>query len=250
MNALFLAQAAPQAQQDVFGRAFELFRLGGPVMWPILLVSLMGLTVAFERLFAIWKYNTANVYFRKTQLTVFELTREGRFQEAAVAAAKGDSPVCRILAQALGNRELGFQETLEAASQLEINSLRRGLSVLDTCITVAPMLGILGTVTGIINTFNLLSAVGIEDPHKATAGLAEALITTAAGLVVAIGCLFPFKYLVSQVKRRTTELEQLIHHFEIAFNTGTAKTAQGHSDHTETQQNAEGSRSRDPRLKE
>lgn len=224
---MFLAQAAPEAQQDLFGRAFEIFRLGGPVMWPILLVSLMGMTVALERLFAIWKYNTANVYFRKTKQTVFELTRLGRFQEAAEAAAKGDSPVCRILAQALSNRELGFQETLEAASQLEINQLRRGLSVLDTSITVAPMLGILGTVTGIINTFNLLSAAGIEDPSKATAGLAEALITTAAGLIVAIGCLFPFNYLVSQVKRRTTELEQVIHHFEIAFNTGTAKRSAG-----------------------
>ena len=227
MNAVFLAQAAPEAQQDLFGHAFEIFRLGGPVMWPILLVSLMGMTVALERLFAIWKYNTANVYFRKTKQTVFELTRQGRFQEATEAAAKGDSPVCRILAQALSNRELGFQETLEAASQLEINQLRRGLSVLDTSITVAPMLGILGTVTGIINTFNLLSAAGIEDPSKATAGLAEALITTAAGLIVAIGCLFPFNYLVSQVKRRTTELEQVIHHFEIAFNTGTAKRSVG-----------------------
>ena len=236
MNLLFLAQAAPAPQQDLFGHAFEIFRLGGPVMWPILFVSLMGLTVALERLFAIWKYNTANLYFRKTQQTTFELTREGRFQEAADCATTGDSPVCRILAQALNNRELGFAETLEAASQLEINRLRRGLSVLDTSITVAPMLGILGTVTGIINTFNLLSAAGIEDPSKATAGLAEALITTAAGLIVAIGCLFPFNYLVSQVKRRTTELEQVIHHFEIAFNTGTARSARGSASPREPQQ--------------
>jgi biopolymer transport protein ExbB len=101
-----------------------------------------------------------------------------------------------------------------------LDRLRRGLSVLDTTITVAPMLGILGTVTGIINTFNMLNLEGIENPAAATAGIAEALITTAAGLIVAIACLFPFNFLVSQLKRRTHELEQIIHQFALAFNTG------------------------------
>ena len=121
------------------------------------------------------------------------------------------------------NRETGLQETLEAASQMELNRLRRGLSVLDTTITVAPMLGILGTVTGIINTFNMLNDQGIVNPAGATAGIAEALITTAAGLIVAIACLFPFNFLVAQLKRRTTELEQIIHQFELAYNTGANK---------------------------
>jgi biopolymer transport protein ExbB len=95
--------------------------------------------------------------------------------------------------------------------------------VLDTVITVAPMLGILGTVTGIINTFHVLSAAGIENPTGATAGIAEALITTAAGLIVAIGCLFPFNFFVAQLKRRTHELEQLTHQMEIAYNTSNPK---------------------------
>ncbi len=205
--------------------AFALFNRGGPVMWPLLLVSLMGLTVTFERLFAFWRFHSANLFFRKSQRTLIALTREGRFDEAIACARQAESPSCRVLTQALENRESGFQETLEAASQLELDSLRRGLSVLDTTITVAPMLGILGTVTGIINTFNMLNAAGIENPTGATAGIAEALLTTAAGLIVAIACLFPFNFLVAQLKRRTNELEQLIHQFGLAYAAGSTQTA-------------------------
>jgi biopolymer transport protein ExbB len=220
-----LAQVASEVPPGLFDRAFETFHRGGPVMWPILFCSLLGLTVAIERMLAFWKYNTANFFFRKKQARLIALTREGRFAEALTCAKGAESPICRVLAQALENRDAGFQETLEAASQKELNGLRRGLSLLDTTITVAPMLGILGTVTGIINTFNLLSNAGIEDPSKATAGLAEALITTAAGLIVAIGCLFPFNFLVSQIKHRTTELEQVTHQFELAYNTGCSKNS-------------------------
>jgi biopolymer transport protein ExbB len=218
-----LAQTASAAPRGLFESGFALFDRGGPIMWPILLCSVVGLAVTFERLFAFWKYNTANFFFRNRQKEVLGLTRNGQFDAALDAAKQVDSPVCRIFAKALENREVGFLETLEAASQLELDRLRRGLSVLDTTITVAPMLGILGTVTGIINTLNLLSAAGMENPTGATAGIAEALITTAAGLIVAIVCLFPFNFLVAQLKRRTAELEQAVHHIELAYNTGVAK---------------------------
>ena len=214
------AQAATGETHGLFEAAAVLFDRGGPVMWPILFCSLMRLAVALERLSAFWKYNTANFYFRNKQKTLIALTREGKFDEALACAKQADSPICRVLAKSLENRDAGFLETLDAASQLEIDHLRRGLSVLDTTITVAPMLGILGTVTGIINTFNMLNAAGMENPTGATAGIAEALITTAAGLIVAIGCLFPFNFLVSQLKHRTTELEQVIHQFGLAYNTG------------------------------
>ncbi len=219
----FVAQAVPEMPQDLLGAAFSLFDRGGPVMWPILVLSIVGLAVTFERIFAFWKYNAANYCFRNTQKNLIALTREGKHEEAIACAGKAESPVCRILTSALVNRETGLQETLEAASQMELNRLRRGLSVLDTTITVAPMLGILGTVTGIINTFNMLNDQGIVNPAGATAGIAEALITTAAGLIVAIACLFPFNFLVAQLKRRSTELEQIIHQFELAYNTGANK---------------------------
>ncbi len=189
-------------------------------MWPILLCSIMGVTVAFERLFAFWRYNSANLYFRQSIGELIEIIKSGEFERALQCSAEIDSPFARIIHEALQNRATGFSETLQAVSQRELNKLRRGFSVLDTVITVAPLLGILGTVTGIIGTFNMLNAAGLSNPTAATAGIGEALITTAAGLIVAIVCLFPFNYLTSQLIRCTTELEQTIHNFEVAFNTG------------------------------
>lgn len=203
--------------------ALHIFHRGGPVMWPILICSLLGFTIACERLFAFWKYNFANYFFKSKQRQIIALTREAKYSEALELAKSSESPICSIFAQALENREAGFTETLEAVSQQTIDRLRRGFSILDTVITVAPMLGILGTVTGIINTFNVLSVAGIENPTGATAGIAEALITTAAGLIVSIGCLFPFNFFVAQLKRRTHELAQLTHQIEIAYNASTQK---------------------------
>jgi biopolymer transport protein ExbB len=203
--------------------ALRIFKSGGPVMWPILACSLLGFTIVCERLFAFWKHNFANYFFASKQRQIIALTREGKYSEALTLAKSAESPICSIFAQALEHREAGFSETLEATAQQTIDRLRRGFSILDTVITVSPMLGILGTVTGIINTFHVLSAAGIENPTGATAGIAEALITTAAGLIVALGCLFPFNFFVAQLKRRTHELEQLIHQIEIAYSASTQK---------------------------
>ena len=217
---ILIAQAVTEVPEGIFERASDLLERGGPVMWPILACSLMGVTVVFERLFAFWKYNTANFYFRKRTFELVETIKEGRFEEALEKSKKLDSPIASVIAEALQNRETGFSDTLQAASQHELNKLKRGFSVLDTVITVAPMLGILGTVTGIIGTFNMLNASGLSNPTAATAGIGEALITTAAGLIVAIICLFPFNYLTSQLTRCATDLEQAMHKFEVAFNSG------------------------------
>jgi biopolymer transport protein ExbB len=207
-----------------FNNILKLFELGGPVMWPILICSVLGFTIACERFFAFSKYNFANYFFRSKQRQIIALTREGKYTEALALARSSESAICHIFAEAIEHREAGFMETLQATSQQTIDRLRRGFSMLDTVITVAPMLGILGTVTGIINTFNVLSATAIDNPMGATAGIAEALITTAAGLIVAIGCLFPFNYFVAQLKSRTHELEQCMHQMEIAYNTSQNKT--------------------------
>lgn len=217
---IFVAQAVTEAPAGLFEKAFDLFGRGGPVMWPLLICSLMGVTVAFERLFAFWKYNTANLYFKKRTSELVDIIKEGSFDKALENSQKLDSPIAKIIFEALQNYETGFSDTLQASSQRELNKLKRGFSVLDTVITVAPMLGILGTVTGIIGTFNMLNTTGLSNPTAATSGIGEALITTAAGLVVAIICLFPFNYLTSQLTRCATELEQVMHKFDVAFNAG------------------------------
>ncbi|MFO7937305.1 MAG: MotA/TolQ/ExbB proton channel family protein [Kiritimatiellia bacterium] len=217
---IFIAQAASEEPPGLFTKAFDLLVRGGPVMWPILICSLIGMTVALERLFTFWKYNTTNLFFQKRIFELAGTIKEGRFDKAYEDAAEIESPVAHIISDALQNRETGFSDTLQAASQRELNKLKRGFSVLDTVITVSPMLGILGTVTGIIGTFNMLNTAGLSNPTAATAGIGEALITTATGLVVAIICLFPFNYLTSQLTRCATELEQIMHKFEVAFNAG------------------------------
>ncbi|MDA3927050.1 MAG: MotA/TolQ/ExbB proton channel family protein [Kiritimatiellae bacterium] len=221
---ILIAQAATANPSDLFQKAFDLLERGGPVMWPILACSLMGVTVAFERLFAFWNYNTANMYFKKRTLKLLEQIKEGQFNEALESSSKLQSPVSCIITEALQNSDTGFCETLQSASQRELNKLKRGFSVLDTVITVAPMLGILGTVTGIIGTFNALNTSAMGNPTAATAGIGEALITTATGLVVAIICIFPFNYLTSQLTRCATELEQIMHKFEVAYNSGRMST--------------------------
>jgi len=217
---IFFAQLVPAEPEGLFHSAFDLLNRGGPVMWPILICSIMGMTVALERLFTFWRYNTANLYFKKKTRELVEQIKSGQFSEALEASKVLDSPISRIISDALQNHDIGFCETLQAASQRELNKLKRGFSVLDTVITVAPMLGILGTVTGIIGTFNMLNTSGMNNPTAATAGIGEALITTATGLIVAIICIFPFNYLTSQLTRCATDLEQVMHKFELAFNSG------------------------------
>jgi len=94
------------------------------------------------------------------------------------------------------------------------------LTVLDTIITLAPLLGILGTVTGIIRSFHMLSASGAQDPAAVTGGIAEALITTAAGLVISILSLIPFNAAVSIVRRRTRGFDQLVHRVVVTCERG------------------------------
>jgi biopolymer transport protein ExbB len=115
------------------------------------------------------------------------------------------------------HREHGLMEAMEVAAGDEIERMKRGLPILDTIITMAPMLGILGTVTGIIKSFNLLGTVGVADPRAATSGLAEALITTAAGLIVALATLVPFNYFVSRVTSSAKHLEQVAAQFGVAY---------------------------------
>lgn len=189
-------------------------------MWPILFCSLLGLTVAFDRFFALFKYRAANRCFRKQEAEMLELLRSGKCDDAAAIGTKSkDSPNCRVISAALECRE-NFGDALAAAAQLEVNRLRRGISLLDTSVTASPMFGILGTVLGIINTFGALNAGGMDNPVAATAGLGEALITTAAGLVAALLCLFPLNFLISQLQHRTRDLEQFILRVESAYRAG------------------------------
>jgi len=199
---------------------WTLFKAGGPVMWPILVCSILGLAVVINRFTAFAVYQMRVSAGAADCRRIIELVSLGKFEEALELARKTQGAVSRIYLFALMSREYNLHDSLILAAQKEIDRLRRNLSLLDTVITVAPLLGILGTVTGIIGSFNMLNAQGIDNPAGVTGGIAEALITTAAGLIVAIAALLPFNFSISWIKRRTNELEQITHAFELAYQKG------------------------------
>jgi biopolymer transport protein ExbB len=201
----------------------ELMFKGGVIMWPLLACSMAALAVIIERTL-FWIV----VGIRKDQpLTnrIFTLTEEGDFDTAVAEGKDSPCPVCRMLTTGLEHRNYGLVQSLEAAALQEIEKMKRNLSVLDTVITLAPLLGILGTVSGIIVSFDLLGDAGIEDPKAVTGGIAQALITTAAGLAIAIVALLPYNAFTRKVEKVTRYLEQLATCYEVTVLKGLEKRA-------------------------
>jgi biopolymer transport protein ExbB len=189
---------------------------GGPVMWPLLLCSLVSLTVIVERaLFWARQRRDPEVVGE-----LFRLTEEGRFQEAAARGEGSRDATARVLLAGLRSRRHGLTEGMEVAAAEEVDRQKRGLGVLDTIVTLAPLLGIFGTVTGIIQAFDFLSLRGVPDPKAVTSGIAEALITTAAGLSVALMTLIPYNAFVHRVERSAQRLAQVGTQFEMAYREG------------------------------
>jgi len=106
---------------------------------------------------------------------------------------------------------------MESAATEELQRMGRFMGALDTMITVAPLLGILGTVIGIIDSFEVLGSAGIDDPRAVTGGIAQALITTAAGLAIAIFAVFPYNYFRSRLRRAAHVIEQYATSLEIVY---------------------------------
>jgi len=182
----------------------DYFIQGGPLMWPLLACSVFSLAVILERAL-FW---TVLRRRRRQDLVrrVLELCAGRRFDEAADAAEGGD-PAVRVLAEGLRAAATGPAEAMQVAASEELAKMRRGLGALDTIVTVAPLLGILGTVLGIIEAFHMLKGTQITEPQAVVGGLAEALITTAAGLFVAIGTVIPYNVLRSRVSGEARRIE-------------------------------------------
>lgn len=196
----------------------EFMAKGGPVMWPLLACSVVALAVVFERIL-FWILVTR----RKNQPLInriFTLTEEGDFDTAIAEGEASRCLVCRILTAGLAHRNYGLVQSLQAAAMHEIEKMKQNLSVLDTIITLAPLLGILGTVSGIIVSFDLLGSAGLEDPKAVTGGIAQALLTTAAGLAIAIVALLPYNALTRKVETVTRYLEQLVTCYEVTVLKG------------------------------
>lgn len=194
---------------------------GGPVMWPLLACSVVSLAIVIERLI-FWAILACRKD-RKRINRIFELTEQGDFEAAVQEGIGSKCMVTRILTDGLAHRNYGLLQSLESAAMTEIEQTKRGLTVLDTIITLAPLLGILGTVSGIIVSFDLLGDAGIEDPKAVTGGIAQALITTATGLSIAIVTLLPYNAFVRKIEKLTRHLDRLIIHYEVTVQKGEEK---------------------------
>ena len=148
---------------------------------------------------------------------VLEFCRKGNWAVVREKVAGSKDFVIRILVSGILHREFSMGKAMETAASDEIKRMRRYLGVLDTMITVAPLLGIFGTVIGIIMSFELLGAGGIEHPEAVTAGIAQALITTASGLGIAILSVFPYNYFNSRVENAALAIEKYATSLEIVY---------------------------------
>lgn len=177
----------------------ELFVHGGWIMWPILLVSFVAVTAVVERsLFLI----TESV--RRQPVVVEQMLEKVEKGDAAGAITLGTPSkdyVARVLVYALTNKDHSLTNAFTRAANQELNRFQRGIAVLDTCITISPLLGLLGTVLGMMNTFGALGDGDIAaNAGKITGGVGEALIATACGLLIAILGLLPYNILNSRVE--------------------------------------------------
>ncbi|MFH1480317.1 MAG: MotA/TolQ/ExbB proton channel family protein [Pseudomonadota bacterium] len=193
----------------------DFFIKGGPVMYPLLACSIISLTVIIERAL-FWIRED----IRRNQLLVddvLELCRKGDWDTVKRKVVDSRDYILRILINGILHREFSMTKAMETAASDEIRRMRRYLIVLDTMITLAPLLGILGTVTGIINSFEVMGTTGIDHPQAVTAGIAQALITTAAGLVIAIFSVFPYNYFNSRAEDAARTIEKYATSLEIVY---------------------------------
>ncbi len=193
---------------------WEYFKAGGPVMWPLLAVSLISLTIIIERLIFWVRLG----FYRKRDRVIQFLDFVGQddLGEAAHLAQGSRDPVLKTLHCGLVHRNWSLSQAMAQQGMEEVTQMKRYLTTLDTIITAAPLLGILGTVTGIVKAFQVLGG-GLPDPKAVTGGIAEALITTVFGLIIALYTLFPYNIFGAKVNQTREEIEKYASSMEILF---------------------------------
>ena len=191
----------------------DLIQRGGPIMWPLILTSVISLTVVLERIY--FMLNVSANRQPKTVESILSNVENGDIDAAIDAGKDSRDFVAATLVYGLNQRDRSLSNALLKASNQQLKSFNQGLSVLDTVITLAPLLGLLATVTGMIRAFGLLGGRELDAPTVITGGIAEALIGTAFGLGIAVIALIPFNYLNARLEEARHELEDASTHLEL-----------------------------------
>jgi len=194
---------------------------GGWMMIPILLCSLVGVTVVIERF--MFFYNSRTIPEADRMLG---LIQQGKFTDAMSVAEHKPSPLLRVLSSGIMSRSDQPEKAMEAAGLAELATMKRGLTIMDTIITLGPLLGLLGTIIGMIDSFGIMAESGLGQPHAVTGGVAEALVCTAAGIFVAATTLIPYNYFLTRVEQEGGRIELYATRIESALATAIKKNPQ------------------------
>ncbi len=186
----------------------ELIKAGGWLMVPILLCSVAAMAIIAERF---WTLQPKRIAPENLVLTVWQLANRGELNEQRMKALQAESALGRILAAALSARDASrdiMKEQIEDVGRHVVHELERYLNTLGTIASITPLLGLLGTVIGMIKVFAVITTQGVGDPGVLAGGISEALITTAAGLTVAIPSLMFYRYFRGRIDALVVTMEQ------------------------------------------
>jgi biopolymer transport protein ExbB len=185
----------------------ELISKGGVIMYPLMLCSIISLAIIIERA---WSLRRRNVISSSFVIKVEDLIRKEMISEAISFCKMNQSAISNILMSGInhyGRSRDVVKEVIEDAGKKEVGGLQQYLNLLGGAAAIAPLLGLLGTVTGMIRTFNVINLQGVGDPQSMAGGISEALITTATGLVIGIPALAMFKYFQGKADILVLEME-------------------------------------------
>lgn len=185
----------------------DIFEKGGFLMYPIFICSLIAITIFFERMFFLKSIKTKTKRF---VLRVKNLVKKGSIELAISACRKSPTPISEIMLAGLmkfGRGRDEMKEAIEDSANQEIPVLERNLSILSTIGNITPLLGLLGTVFGMVKAFNVIAVMGVGKPEALAGGISEALLTTAFGLSIAIPTIVVYNYLSHRVDKLIREME-------------------------------------------
>ncbi|WP_078119918.1 MotA/TolQ/ExbB proton channel family protein [Thiosocius teredinicola] len=186
----------------------ELVKAGGWLMFPIIACSVIAMAIVVERL---WAYRKNKVLPTNLVAQIWQLHQNKQLTSAHIATVRNSSSLGRVLAAGLMNRAHPrevMKEAIEEEGRQVVHELERYLNTLGTIANISPLLGLLGTVVGMIKVFAEISARGVGDPNLLSGGISQALITTAAGLSVAIPAVIFHRYLSGRVDKIVVRMEE------------------------------------------
>jgi biopolymer transport protein ExbB len=189
---------------------------GGPIMIPLLFCSILALAIIIEKFVSLRIIEFKSDKFMKRALGILNSDEERKIDKVLALCEMTSSPPARILRAGIEKKEVGSAEVKEAvgdAGSMEVPHLGRFLMVLGTIVTISPLLGLLGTVRGMIRAFNEIAVAGVGDPGALAGGISEALYTTAFGLGIAIPALVFYNYFTHRTDRLVQKLESFSSEF-------------------------------------